>query len=170
MLIAHLPSGYLLGRSLRARGPVMMAALTGAVAPDLDMLWFTFVDSSIHHHRFWPHIPAVWATIALVALPLIAARRRLWLAAATTFFAAVLMHLILDTPTGGIMWLWPFSDHLFTLMTVPATRTHWVLSFMLHWTFLAEIILCAAALSLLLRRGAATAEPAQPSADKDPGR
>ena len=154
MLIAHLPSGYLLGRGLGARGPAMAAALAGAVAPDLDMLWFAFVDGSIHHHRFWPHIPAVWAVIAIIALPLIAAHRRDRLAAAAAFFAAVLMHLILDTPTGGIMWLWPFSDHLFTLATVPATRSHWVLSFMLHWTFLAEIAICAAALALFLRRGA----------------
>lgn len=169
MLIAHLPSGYLLGRSLGARGPVMAAALTGAVAPDLDMLWFTFVDSSIHHHRFWPHIPAIWAGIALIALPVIATRRRHWLAAAATFFAAVLMHLILDTLTGGIMWLWPFSDHLFTLVTVPATHSHWILSFMLHWTFLAEIALCIAALMLFLRRDAHAPEPAKFSADKNSG-
>ncbi|MBK4217749.1 metal-dependent hydrolase [Paracoccus caeni] len=155
MLIAHLPSGYLLGRATQARGAVMAAALFGSVAPDLDMIWFTFVDSSIHHHRFWPHIPGIWAMIAAVILPSTAILGRRWLPVAATFFAAILMHLILDTPTGGVMWLWPFSDQLFTLITVPPTQSHWALSFLLHWTFAAELAICAAALWLLIdKRGA----------------
>lgn len=152
MLIAHLPSGYLLGRATDARGPVMAAALLGAVAPDLDMLWFHFVASSTHHHRFWPHIPAVWIIIAAITLPLCARFRHDWLRPACVFFAAIALHLLLDSLAGDIMWLWPLNDQFYALTTVPATQPHWMLSFVLHWAFLMEIAICLWAVFLLLKR------------------
>lgn len=155
MLIAHLPSGYLLGRGIHARGPVMAAALLGAVAPDFDMIWFHLVDHSVHHHRFWPHIPAIWLVMTAVVLPLAARFRPSLVSPAAAFFAAVFVHLLLDTVGGGIMWLWPFSDHLFELVTVPATQSHWIASFILHWTFLLEIAICIAASAILCRRNRA---------------
>lgn len=62
MLTAHLPAGYCLSRvtgtSLPGALPVM---LLFSVLPDFDLLWFYLVDNrSIHHHRYWVHIPAFW--------------------------------------------------------------------------------------------------------------
>ena len=66
MILAHLPSSYLLGRAGGGPRAVMIAALIGSVAPDFDMLWFWLVDGGqTHHHRFWPHIPLVWIGIAV---------------------------------------------------------------------------------------------------------
>ncbi|WP_374636956.1 metal-dependent hydrolase [Paracoccus sp. (in: a-proteobacteria)] len=152
MILAHLPSSYLLGRAGGGPRAVMIAALIGSVAPDFDMLWFWLVDGGqTHHHRFWPHIPLVWIGIAAIALPLIAGVARRWPAPAAAFLAAILMHICLDTVNGGILWGWPFSDHLYLLVTVPATRAHWVLSFLTHWSTLAELAIIAAA-ALALRR------------------
>jgi inner membrane protein len=152
MLTAHLPSGYVLGRLLPSRIPYLMpAALIGSVFPDLDMIWFHLIDDrAFHHHRYWVHIPAFWAAVAHVALPL--AWWLDWLRTALVFFAAILMHLILDTIGGGVMWAAPFSDHLHELVTVPATYDHWVTNFVLHWTFLAELAIWIAALTLWLTR------------------
>lgn len=146
MILAHLPSGYLLGRTAGGRDrAILIAALIGSVAPDFDMLWFWLVDGSqTHHHRFWPHIPLVWVGIAAVTLPLIALASRRWLAPAAAFLGAILMHICLDTLNGDIMWGWPASDRLYSLVTVPATRSHWALSFLTHWSFLAEIAIIAA--------------------------
>ena len=147
MILAHLPSGYLLARGAgHRRGVMLTAALLGAVLPDFDMIWFWFVDHSVHHHRFWPHIPAVWAGIAAITLPLAHKLRPAWFAPLAMGFAGVLLHLILDTWVGDVMWLWPYSDTFIHLFTVPATQSHWVLSFLLHWTALAElaVILVAA--------------------------
>lgn len=152
MLIAHLPAGYVFARGLRLRGREMAAALAGAVAPDLDMIWFYLVDSSVHHHRFWPHIPALWLGVALIGLPLLARFARGWLAAGVMFLAAVFLHLLLDSVAGSVMWLWPWNDRLYELVTVPATQDHWVLSFMLHWSFGLELAICALALWLFWRR------------------
>lgn len=154
MILAHLPSGYLLGRAAgggRDRA-ILIAALIGSVAPDLDMFWFWLVDGGqTHHHRFWPHIPLICAAIAAAALALVAMTARRWLAPAAAFFGAVMMHICLDTLSGDIMWGWPVSDRLFSLVTVPATRAHWLLSFLTHWTMLVELAIIAAA-ALLLRR------------------
>lgn len=152
MLTAHLPSGYLLARSLPADIPALLpVALIGAVLPDLDMIWFHFVDNgAIHHHRYWVHVPAFWLAIAAVALPL--AWWTGYLRSALVFFAAILIHMILDSIGGGILWAAPFSDHLYSLAIVPAAYDHWIVSFILHWTFLAELAIWLAALTLWLRR------------------
>jgi hypothetical protein len=58
---------------------------------------------------------------------------------------------VLDSLAGSIMWLWPLDDTLYALVEVPPTRSHWVLSFLTHWTMLAELSVWGAA--LLLWRG-----------------
>ncbi|UWQ81859.1 metal-dependent hydrolase (plasmid) [Leisingera sp. S132] len=150
MLTAHLPSGYVLAR-LAPEGHRLLlpAALIGAVLPDFDMLWFHFVDQgSIHHHRYWVHVPAFWAVVAALALPVLALRARALLAPGLVFFAALFLHMVLDTIGGGILWGAPFNDRLYTLVEVPASQPHWVLSFLLHWTFLLELGIWASALYL----------------------
>lgn len=152
MLTAHLPSGYLLARAAPLDIPRLMpVALVGAVFPDLDMIWFHLVDDgAIHHHRYWVHIPAFWLAVATVVLPL-----AWWagcLRTAAVFFAAIFLHLVLDTIGGGVMWGAPMSDHLFEMVTVPAAYGHWVISFMLHWTFLLELAVWATAAWLWVRR------------------
>jgi hypothetical protein len=140
MLTAHLPSGYVLARLAPKGRWLMPAALIGAVLPDFDMLWFHFVDhGSIHHHRYWVHVPAFWAAVAALALPVLAFFARRCLAPAVMFFAALLLHMLLDSIGGGILWGAPFSDRLYTLVEVPASQPHWVLSFLLHWTFMLEL-------------------------------
>ena len=152
MLTAHLPSGYLLARSLPPGIPALMpVALVGAVFPDIDMLWFHLVDNrAIHHHKYWVHVPFFWLVVAAFTLPV--AWKTGWLRTALVFFAAILLHLLLDTIGGGVMWGAPVSDHLYELVTVPATYDHWVISFVLHWTFLAELAIWAAAVALWFQR------------------
>jgi inner membrane protein len=152
MLTAHLPSGYVLARCLPKGIPALMpVALVGAVFPDLDMFWFHLVDGgAIHHHRYWVHIPVFWFGVAAIALPVAWRVGRLPITA--VFFAAVFMHLVLDTISGGILWGAPYSDHLFAFVTVPANYDHWVISFILHWTFLSEVMVWAIAIYLWLTR------------------
>ena len=154
MLTAHLPSGYVLAQGIGRNIPFLFpAALIGAVLPDLDMIWFYLVDQrAFHHHLYWLHIPLFWAVIALVALPGLAVFSRRYLATGGVFFAAIFLHLILDSIAGGIMWRAPFDDHLYALVTVASTQDHWVLSFIFHWTFLLEIAVWVSAV-LLWRSG-----------------
>ena len=67
VFFAHAPAGYLashvFGRE-HARA-ITIACIVGALCPDVDMLWFYFVDhAAVHHHRYWTHIPFFWAVLA----------------------------------------------------------------------------------------------------------
>jgi inner membrane protein len=115
------------------------------------MIYFHAFDHSMHHHRFWTHIPAVWLVVTVTSLALAKWLRPSWVAPLALLLAGVWLHLVLDTWAGDIMWLWPVSDQFFHLFAVPATQSHWVLSFLLHWTFLAEIVIIAAAVYLYFR-------------------
>ena len=152
MILAHLPSGYILAHALPARLWVMPAVLLGAVFPDLDLFWFYVIDDrAFHHHRYWVHVPGFWLLIAAVLLPLIAriAANCFW--PAVGFLFGVALHIFLDGLAGGIMWFWPFSDQLFTLVNVPAVYSNWVVSFLLHWTILIEICIIGIAAVLFVR-------------------
>ena len=153
MIIGHLPSGYLLGRSLGLGGAPLAATVVGGVFPDFDMIWFYLVDDrAFHHHYYWVHLPLFWGIMgpALLGATWLLARRALPLVMA--FLAGIALHLVLDTFAGGIAWALPFSDHLYSLVTVPATQSHWVLSFILHWSFLPELALWTAAIFLVFKR------------------
>ncbi|MFV0383565.1 metal-dependent hydrolase [Paracoccus sp. (in: a-proteobacteria)] len=158
MLTAHLPSGYCLGKLSGLHGLAFSAAIAGAVLPDADILFFYFVDhKAIHHHRYWVHVPFFWAVVASVALPLLWRSRHR--PAALAFFAAIFMHLILDSIGGGIMWLAPFNNELSGFVTVPPRYSNWVLSFLLHWTIVFEFLIWAGAACIFAkgrRRGQMT--------------
>ncbi len=153
MITAHLPAGYIVGRAMPVAPWVMAAALAGSVLPDFDLIWFYFIDDrAFHHHRYWVHAPGFWLIVAAASLPLMRWRLPRHMPAAWAFFAALLVHLILDSLAGSIMWLWPFDDTLYALVQVPATRSHWVLSFLTHWTFAAELAIWAVAITFFLRQ------------------
>ncbi|TIQ16575.1 MAG: metal-dependent hydrolase [Mesorhizobium sp.] len=157
MLIAHLPAGYILGAFARNRWPgrsgMMTAALLGSVVPDLDMVYFHFVDGGrTHHHAYVTHWPLFWAAAGLVALSVAKWRDPRYLAPVGAFFAAAMVHMILDSVASPIMWLMPFDRRALELVTDPATYRNWVMSFLLHWTFALELLICTWALALGIRR------------------
>lgn len=154
MIVGHLPSGYILGRVLGVGTPaLMLACVTGAVFPDFDLLFFYLVDDrAIHHHRYWVHAPGFWLIASVVIAPILWFTSRKLLTLFAAFFAGNFFHVLLDSITGEIMWGWPFSTELLSLITVQPTHSHFVLSFMAHWTFWLEIALWAVAVGLFSRR------------------
>ena len=155
MLIAHLPAGYLLARRIAPRlaaAPaharrLMAVGLAASVLPDIDLVYFYLADGrQTLHHDYWTHIPGFWPAAMLAAAGL------LWLARVKipwreflVFLAGIFLHLALDTPTGGIAWGWPVSQHRFLLVEIPARFDWWVWNFVLHWAFLAELAIVARA-------------------------
>ncbi len=147
MITAHIPSGYVLSRVAGWRGAAALAAIVGASFPDLDLIWFYLIDGrQFHHHHYWVHAPAF--ALAVSGVLLLLTRAHL---VALAFSAGWMLHILLDAPVGGIMWLWPYSGELYVLYEVPATQSHWLASFILHWSILPELLIWAAALTLFLR-------------------
>lgn len=155
MITAHLPAGYVLGRTAQRYGVnrwLMLAALVGSVLPDFDLIWFYLVDDrAIHHHHCWVHIPGFWAPVAVATLLSLRMWAPNWLPPARVFFVAIFLHLILDSIAGSIAWAWPFSDHLFEFVQVPATQSHFIWSFILHWTVSFELMIWALAIFLFAK-------------------
>ena len=148
MLIAHLPAGYLIARAAKLPKMVFWGPLIGSVLPDIDMLWFLFVDQGqVHHHEYLTHRPIIWSSLVLIGL--LTSSRIM-----SGVGAGGLLHMLLDSIAGQIAWGWPFSTDTVTLVVVPASQSHWILSFMVHWTFAVELILCVIALMVWMRKRA----------------
>ncbi|WP_437883272.1 metal-dependent hydrolase [Pseudomonas sp. LRF_L74] len=162
MFIAHASSGYILSayvskafkcRLLSTRS-VVTAGILGALAPDIDMLYFYLVDNrQTHHHHYVTHWPILWLGLTALAglftyLDKSSRHGRL----ALMFCLAALLHLLLDTLVGDIWWFAPFVDQPYALFTVPARYQPWWLNFLLHWSFAVEIVICSWSVWLYWRR------------------
>jgi len=162
MIIGHLPSGYVLSKLLAnklARSgikpkQVVAAGVVGAISPDLDMFYFHLVDNRQHHHHsYWSHYPVLWFAMLVVAsVWYCLAREKGKAMFALVFFSAGFMHLLLDSIVGDIWWFAPFIDKPYALFTVPALYQPWWLNFILHWSFVLELLLTFWAMLLWKRK------------------
>ena len=117
MFLAHMPAGYMVSKLLLSQFHLdssktkwlLILGLLGSIFPDLDMLYFYLIDNRQHgHHSYWTHIPIYWLGL-LGFCYLIAAifKSRFLVTAATVFIGCILLHLFLDSFTGGgIKWLY----------------------------------------------------------------
>lgn len=160
MITAHLPAGYLLARALPPRRGLMATVLAASLLPDIDLVWYFLVDNRTNHHLYWVHIPGFWLAVGLVVLPLLHRFRPRALPYAAAALAALLLHIVLDSLVGGIAWLWPVSDHLYRLFTVRYAGGHWIFTYLMHWTILAELAIWLAAALVFLRDRRLTPAPA----------
>jgi hypothetical protein len=115
--------------------------MTGAIAPDLDMLYFHLVDRRQHHHHSdATHFPIVWLMLLLAsfAWARVAARKDAGYFAGNVSLNGF-VHMLLDTTVGDICWFAPFLDRPFALFSVPAVHATWWLNFVGHWSFGLEL-------------------------------
>ena len=162
MLIAHLPSGYLLAKSLPknllpgkiSSNQMMVAALIGAMLPDIDMIYFLFIDMGKHsHHTYFTHWPLFWIAInapTIVLLHFIGMAK--WRNIAAVFFAGLMLHMVLDSVAAPIFWLRPFGLGEIELVNIPANYNNWILSFVFHWTIFLELAIWLVAIVVLYTR------------------
>lgn len=151
MFIAHLPAGYLISKyicqylpvSKEVKRKVMVGGLIGSIAPDFDLFYLSLIDNyQVHHHGYWSHYPVTWLLVLFVALGLFRVFGQKWATFGLFVFSLNgFFHLILDSMTGEIRWLIPFDSNGYSLMKLQAVYTPWMLNFLLHWTFLVEILI-----------------------------
>lgn len=149
MIIGHLPAGYILSTLCFpriasqgvSRNKFMRAGLLGAIAPDLDLIYFYGIDDRAHlHHTYFSHFPVVWLVLLIsVSLWCYAAKRKELPLLATIFAANGLLHMLLDFIAGNIYWLAPWVMQPFSLFTVSRIFEPWWLNFLFHRSFLLEI-------------------------------
>jgi inner membrane protein len=158
MFIGHLPAGFITAKLLFPRFKTALVSqktflawgMLGAIAPDIDMLYFYLIDHRQHHHHsYFTHFPILWLLLLLTSIlwfRLSLQRKKATLA--VIFSLGGFIHMILDTIVGDIWWFMPFIDKPFALATVPAIYKPWWLNFLLHWSFRIEIMLICWAIYL----------------------
>ena len=73
MLIAHMPTGYIVSKALKKQpeNSLILSSLLFSIWPDLDLIYFYFFDSTkTFHHRYFPHLPIVMIVVFIITLPL----------------------------------------------------------------------------------------------------
>ncbi len=154
MFLAHAPAGYLLSKLNGLRGRMVWFAVFASLIPDLDLLYFYLIDDKANvHHSYWTHIPAFWVLIYISVLTLcVGFKIKNSIYYSTVGFVCIMVHLLLDTVTGGIHWSYPFNSNATSIVTVPPVHKWWVLNFVLHWTFCLELVIIGGA--VYIARGA----------------
>ncbi len=161
MFIAHLPAGYLLGKAvskakLTYKKRLVIWTAIGSVLPDIDMLYFYLIDNqSTHHRHYLSHWPLTWIALLLFSLALL----KWWPRISVIPFAIAiggLLHMILDSVAAPVFWLAPFSETQIELVKIPAVYDNYIWSFILHWTFLVEILICCIAIIVAFANRAKT--------------
>ena len=153
MLIAHLPAGYLTSRFIADKTAttakeariILACGLFASILPDLDLFYFYLIDNQqTLHHSYWPHIPFFWLVIFPFAY-FATKKWRILKLATLTIFANLFVHFLLDTVAGGIHWAYPIKKDLYHLITIPSQYSHWIINFVLHWSFSFEILIISIA-------------------------
>ncbi len=163
MFIAHIPSGYILakflGTKLKATGlskkTFFALLMVGAVFPDLDLFYFYFIDErSVHHHKYFVHWFSVWLPIFFAAILYLKitkfSSKMAWMIG--LFSAGAVLHICLDTFVGDVWLFAPFIDRPYVFFEVTPRYQPWWLNFILHWSFLVELLICVYALYLYFRK------------------
>ncbi|WP_037037402.1 metal-dependent hydrolase [Pseudovibrio sp. JE062] len=156
MFIAHLPAGYLLGKAatrqlnLKSRQLVLWTSI-GSILPDADMLYFYLIDNqSTHHRHYFSHWPITWLMLLALSAILLSRKSRLGVALFGVSIGG-LLHMVLDSVAAPVFWLAPFSKLQVEFIEIPAIYENYIWSFVLHWTFAIEILICSIAIGVFLK-------------------
>ncbi|WP_445369333.1 metal-dependent hydrolase [Methylomonas sp. BW4-1] len=162
MIVAHLPAGYIVSTLLFRRFAkygvsginFLRAGLLGSIAPDLDMIYFYGFDHRAHpHHSYFSHFPSVWLLLLTLAILCFQhCRHKKLPVLALIFTGNGMLHMVLDYISTNIYWLAPFVNKPFALIKVPSVYQDWWLNFLLHRSFVLEILLVIWATGLWFRR------------------
>lgn len=153
MFIAHLPSGYILAKllekkfrhNLLSKKVFFIVMMIGAVFPDIDLFYFYLFDNrSVHHHKYFLHWFSFWIPIFLISY--FCFKRSVYasqFALMTMLFSgAALLHICLDTFVGDVWLFAPFIDRAYVFFEVTSRYQPWWLNFILHWSFVVELLIC----------------------------
>lgn len=162
MIIAHLPAGYLLMKTMSSRfersraKSLWVCGLAASVLPDTDIFYFYFVKyflggSPSNHRYFITHWPLFWLALLGSTAALFVWLKRPSLAAyPKVLLAGVSLHLVLDIVAAPIYYLAPFSWEPVQLIRIPAVYGWWVMNFLRHWVFWLELGICGLAAAVWL--------------------
>ena len=122
MIIAHTFAGYIISDKLLkivnhgslSSNIFILSGMLGAIAPDIDLIYFYPIDNKQHHHHsYFTHLPISW--LILLAISIICSKLKPSNFSLLFFIFTLngLLHLLLDSMSGQIKWLLPFNNKSF---------------------------------------------------------
>jgi inner membrane protein len=154
MIFGHAAIAVIGYKALRVRAAPAagIAFAIGSLFPDLDLLWWKFFsDQRTPHHLFWPHLPLFWMLLGALVFLVSKFFDPSYIKISVWFLLGVALHILLDTHAGGVAWLYPFSSKMFYLFPVSDTHKNFLISGVLHWTFILELPFIMTAAWILLK-------------------
>lgn len=129
MLIAHGPLGYILATvtqrwwklptlsKIQIRW-VLITAFVGGIFPDIDLLFFYFIDSSHSHRQLITHSLFMYIGLLVVGVLLLRLSRFKYIGILVSVFAVgTISHVFTDMIIGMTIFLAPFSYELLGLIS-----------------------------------------------------
>lgn len=156
MIIAHAPIGYLLAyttqrwwnRSLTKTQQLwvyIVSAVAGAF-PDIDLIYFYFIDSQVSHRQLLTHSFVPYLIILLVGALLYRFNKTRYAGVLTLWLAVgAFSHLFADMLIGQADIFAPFNSGLYGLVSFAWYRNSIFMHYSFVTNFLAEFILIALA-------------------------
>lgn len=164
MLIAHGPLGYLIAyASQRYWQPlvakpqhklVFWAAAIGGIFPDIDLLYFYFINSSVSHRQLLTHSFLTYGLVLLITLLWLRLIPYLKITAISLLFFTLgaISHICADMFIGMAAGLAPISNVIFGLISIPWYRDSVFIQYNLTTNFTAELVIIMVAIGTLIRR------------------
>ncbi len=163
MTFAHLPAGYILTKKIQSccdSSGYLWLGLLASILPDAGIVYLFLNNVTNYrnvHHDYWTHYPLYWMIIGLTLYTLACFKNnRSDIIAITIFMSNVFLHLMLDTVTGNIKWLYPFSGEYHSLFArlsdilgLSFQYTFWKVK--IYWTIILEIGIAAWAFILFMK-------------------
>lgn len=122
MIFAHAPLGYLTAYVTRQRRPIQLAvAALGGIFPDIDLFYYYLFDASLNHRQFLTHSALPYLSIMVLGVAFVKMRsqRVKYIGIILVAFAVgACSHLLADSLTGRLVWLFPLSTTLYGLSSI----------------------------------------------------
>ena len=140
-----MPAGYIVSKiqDKKAKPSYVVCSIIFSIWSDLDLFYYYFFDKTgAFHHTYFTHLPIIALSGFFIMFPLIHLQRlKRFSSYYWIFYINWGLHMICDTLTGGILWLYPFSNRLFTIISIPPISRSWIVSFVFHWSFIIELMI-----------------------------
>lgn len=129
MIFSHAPAGFLVtyatkkiwDKNLTKRQTlwIFIIGTFSAILPDFDVLYFYLFKADSTHRELFTHSFFIYLVIALIIFLVgFLLKKQFIKSISIVFFFSILSHLLLDSLTAGVLWLYPFNNYLYGLLSI----------------------------------------------------
>jgi inner membrane protein len=160
MIFSHAPGGFIAAfitrrwwsRFLSKRQITILYIISMIVAifPDIDIIYYYLINATTRHRQHITHslflYLFIWLLFYLVGF---FKKSRILKSVGFILFIGGFSHLVLDSTTTGVPWLYPFSSRTWGLLLLPWFNFNFVYEHLFLFTLSVEILIFLLALNIL---------------------